>query len=902
MAEIHCYIPIRIRIIGLPDDDQLDQLTGAVQRAVAQRIALADRTVRATAAGGHLLSGTTAGGGHPVSGSAEVQMTAAAFSRAHVAAPPPAPGRAVTPGHLMGLQHDVGLGNTASRQAIGATSGAPGKAPSGLDAAWAAVAERVRFIWSAGPSGAEMHAQPEDWSPVLARVKELQRVLVAPGAEQLPSGWVKIVYGRTTGYVDKKYLHPPPPDLIRRDPGLRMIKTRKDESLWELVHEVYGIRGDESTPDLNINHFINAIRAVNKASPFMPDPRGGPGIGSPLELVRSTMPGYDASRTWLRRDNYLWIPSLDVAAAMHVGSGTIRGEISGLARAVAQKLEDFHLACDAADRFIRPALLKYGGAAASELLPGLLQFAKEAAEILAVSTAVGTILGAVLTAGPGAVPGAEVGFEIGLLMLEYYGMYEMIKSIAGVLVEVGSRLADFVRLVWDANGRSEQIDAAGMALADAFGMIAAAALAALVSYVAHHGVKALGRTRFGQIVGESSVMRWLKERQATVSGRDQLPGGERQQPETGEPGTGAREQSAAPKSAPVPADPERLAAETDTTTQGGRPAPDVAVDSPESPKKPQKTGPAPVRAAAHDEPTTTAPSTKQLPAKSSASDRSGSAEPAAADPVTKQEDVVRRRQENVIDATRAVHEADSRVGRTETDAATARRRYADAQAEAERAQKAGEQAQLDAAGAKRGSDPAKRATQARNDAKKAAKGGVKAKKALDRAEGEFRDARKAQSKATARAKSARDDLKRSRAELERRRTGESTWKPPLKVVRDPRTVKSPSGGKLIDRGYEGRRTDDPPRGMERNRVFDQSDPNLQRMLDGRPPIGRDGEPVNLHHRTRGPMSKLDEYSATEHRDLPLHEPDLDSQIDRDLFGEQRARYWVTRARRLLGLE
>jgi hypothetical protein len=72
-TEIHCHIPVRIRIIGIPDDDQLSQLAAAVQRAVAQRIALADRTVRATAAGGHLLSGTTAGGGHPVSGLAKVQ-------------------------------------------------------------------------------------------------------------------------------------------------------------------------------------------------------------------------------------------------------------------------------------------------------------------------------------------------------------------------------------------------------------------------------------------------------------------------------------------------------------------------------------------------------------------------------------------------------------------------------------------------------------------------------------------------------------------------------------------------------------------------------------------------------------------------------------------------------------
>jgi hypothetical protein len=51
MAEIHCHIPIRVRIIGMPDDDQLDQLTAAVQRAVAQRIALADRTIQAAARG-----------------------------------------------------------------------------------------------------------------------------------------------------------------------------------------------------------------------------------------------------------------------------------------------------------------------------------------------------------------------------------------------------------------------------------------------------------------------------------------------------------------------------------------------------------------------------------------------------------------------------------------------------------------------------------------------------------------------------------------------------------------------------------------------------------------------------------------------------------------------------------
>jgi hypothetical protein len=49
MVEINCYIPIRIRVIGTLGDDQFDHLAAAVGRALAPRIALADRTVQANA-------------------------------------------------------------------------------------------------------------------------------------------------------------------------------------------------------------------------------------------------------------------------------------------------------------------------------------------------------------------------------------------------------------------------------------------------------------------------------------------------------------------------------------------------------------------------------------------------------------------------------------------------------------------------------------------------------------------------------------------------------------------------------------------------------------------------------------------------------------------------------------
>lgn len=120
-------------------------------------------------------------------------------------------------------------------------------------------------------------------------------------------------------------------------------------------------------------------------------------------------------------------------------------------------------------------------------------------------------------------------------------------------------------------------------------------------------------------------------------------------------------------------------------------------------------------------------------------------------------------------------------------------------------------------------------------------------------------------------------------------------------------VQTPSGGRVYNRPRaEGRRPWDPPRGMSLNRgagqPFEWTDPNLQRMLDGNPPIGKDGKIVELHHGTQTMTGPLEEYTNTQHKELPLHEREWDSRIDRGEFAGQRERYWTTRAREYLGLK
>jgi filamentous hemagglutinin len=80
--------------------------------------------------------------------------------------------------------------------------------------------------------------------------------------------------------------------------------------------------------------------------------------------------------------------------------------------------------------------------------------------------------------------------------------------------------------------------------------------------------------------------------------------------------------------------------------------------------------------------------------------------------------------------------------------------------------------------------------------------------------------------------------------------------------------------------------------------------NIKEMLNGRPPWGTDGKKIQLHHRAQQANGPLDEYTYTEHqKELKklAHGEDY-SRIDREVFDEQKARYWVSRAQKYLGLE
>lgn len=394
------------------------------------------------------------------------------------------------------VQRFIAAGQRASIQRAGPTT---------LDkpASPAAVApNKIGFVRE---EGLNLRVAPDQRSRSLGQLRFGQRVHTVEDQNPQPS-WLKIAVLGQTGYAFAPRIHFPPERLIEKDPALRLIRVRPGLSFWALVKEMYGIEGNESTKDQNMNHFINAIRACNKAEAFDVKTDMLDDIGNFF------LSGRDAKNTYLKANYDLWIPSFGVAAKMDVGSGTIRGEIARVVKKIEQKIEDFKTACRMSVKYMPDAIARRAGAIASGLLHGLLEFAKDAVKILAISTAVGALIGA-LFGGVGAIPGAEIGFEIGLLILKYYGLYTLIEAVLSIAADLVGQLGTFIKLVWGANGDTKQLDLAAQALAEAIGILVSAVLIAVAAYVLKKGGEAIGKTKFAQTVGETRLAQWLKQRQ-----------------------------------------------------------------------------------------------------------------------------------------------------------------------------------------------------------------------------------------------------------------------------------------------------------------------------------------------------------------------------------------------------
>lgn len=75
--------------------------------------------------------------------------------------------------------------------------------------------------------------------------------------------------------------------------------------------------------------------------------------------------------------------------------------------------------------------------------------------------------------------------------------------------------------------------------------------------------------------------------------------------------------------------------------------------------------------------------------------------------------------------------------------------------------------------------------------------------------------------------------------------------------------------------------------------------NLERMENGKPPLDKNGKPIELHHIGQAADAPLAELTKSEHmsngNDSVLHDKSKESEIDRTSFQKERAEHWKARA-------
>ena len=288
---------------------------------------------------------------------------------------------------------------------------------------------------------------------------------------------------------------------------------------FELAKQAFHLTPDQLRVGQDLRFYLNVIRSINQDAPFRVK------AGGLNRILNGIVDGRDAKNVELQENFDIWLPSLQYTAQAKVGSGSVSAETSQFLDRQLQRVRDYKHAVELAARYLPEALGHHLTEDVQGLLVGLIQFLLEALAILAASTAIGAIIGA-FAGGVGAAPGAAIGFEIGLQIVKLYGLAMLAEFVLNKIGSIASSLGTFIEIAWNANGDPGEIERAARMCADTMGNFVALMLEAVVAWaLARGGVQAketISKTRFGQIVGETRIVRWLDQRLNAKARRDRM--------------------------------------------------------------------------------------------------------------------------------------------------------------------------------------------------------------------------------------------------------------------------------------------------------------------------------------------------------------------------------------------
>lgn len=302
-------------------------------------------------------------------------------------------------------------------------------------------------------------------------------------------GWSYVAMpGGQEGYVASSYIWTNLPE-----PTARLHRVEKDVPGTAIaISEAY--YSDQICWGQDLRFYVNVLGLVNKKA----IPRGVKGWRSVKFNER----------------DLIWIPSHRYAQSLLsvVDSGSISYEFleqlgSPILR-FAQFCEELAQAILLSKKYLRKAILKHGEKAVVEVLESLAMMAVVSIAVLGATT----VVVGVVTGGSG----TAAGFELGLLILEWMGLAMFVGWVAESLATVGVEFAKFFSAVWEAKGRTSNLDQAAQQFAEALATLLAKLLELALMVAASKGVSwaanALRGTPIGRCIGEGKVGEWLGKR------------------------------------------------------------------------------------------------------------------------------------------------------------------------------------------------------------------------------------------------------------------------------------------------------------------------------------------------------------------------------------------------------